>query len=59
MHDYVYPSIFLAYLLFFLFVAGALFFLFEGDGLVCHEGTVSCFTRPITLNTDAKEGTNA
>src|SRR5450432_2542719 len=21
----------------------------EGDGLVCHEGTVSCFTRPITL----------
>jgi phosphoribosyl-AMP cyclohydrolase len=20
----------------------------EGDGLVCHEGTVSCFTRPIT-----------
>jgi len=27
MHDYVYPSIFLAYLMFFLFVAGALFFL--------------------------------
>jgi len=23
----------------------------EGDGLVCHEGTVSCFTKPITLNT--------
>jgi phosphoribosyl-AMP cyclohydrolase len=22
----------------------------EGDGLVCHEGTVSCFTRPITVN---------
>src|ERR1700760_1905017 len=21
----------------------------EGDGLVCHEGTVSCFTRPISL----------
>ncbi len=21
----------------------------EGDGLVCHEGTVSCFTRPIGL----------
>lgn len=21
----------------------------EGDGLVCHEGTVSCFTRPVTL----------
>ena len=20
----------------------------DGDGLVCHEGTVSCFTRPIT-----------
>ena len=20
----------------------------EGDGLVCHEGTVSCFTRPLT-----------
>jgi phosphoribosyl-AMP cyclohydrolase len=26
----------------------------EGDGLVCHEGTVSCFTRPISL--PAKEG---
>ena len=23
----------------------------EGDGLVCHEGTVSCFTKPITLET--------
>src|ERR1700751_4222893 len=21
----------------------------EGDGLVCHEGTVSCFTKPIDL----------
>ena len=21
----------------------------EGDGLVCHEGTVSCFTRPLTV----------
>jgi phosphoribosyl-AMP cyclohydrolase len=25
----------------------------EGDGLVCHEGTVSCFTRPIAT-TDLK-----
>jgi len=23
----------------------------EGDGLVCHEGTVSCFTRPIPTAT--------
>ena len=23
----------------------------EGDGLVCHEGTVSCFTRPVELQT--------
>jgi phosphoribosyl-ATP pyrophosphohydrolase/phosphoribosyl-AMP cyclohydrolase len=23
----------------------------EGDGLVCHEGTMSCFTRPIALKT--------
>ena len=23
----------------------------EGDGLVCHEGTVSCFTKPIVLET--------
>ena len=23
----------------------------EGDGLVCHEGTVSCFTRPLTAQT--------
>ena len=21
----------------------------DGDGLVCHEGTVSCFTRPLTV----------
>lgn len=26
----------------------------EGDGLVCHEGTVSCFTKPIALR--AAEG---
>ena len=26
----------------------------EGDGLVCHEGTVSCFTNDITLPTTAK-----
>lgn len=25
----------------------------EGDGLVCHEGSVSCFTRPIVLETGA------
>lgn len=25
----------------------------EGDGLVCHEGTVSCFTKPITLRAAA------
>ncbi len=25
----------------------------EGDGLVCHEGTVSCFTRPISFPTTA------
>ena len=23
----------------------------EGDGLVCHEGTVSCFTKPILTET--------
>lgn len=22
----------------------------EGDGLVCHEGTVSCFTRPVAVD---------
>ena len=27
----------------------------EGDGLVCHEGTVSCFTKPIALPS-TKEG---
>ena len=26
----------------------------EGDGLVCHEGTVSCFTRPIALETGSE-----
>ena len=28
----------------------------EGDGLVCHEGTVSCFTRPIELAKSAEGG---
>jgi phosphoribosyl-AMP cyclohydrolase len=27
----------------------------EGDGLVCHEGTVSCFTRPIATRQLADE----
>lgn len=27
--------------------------LVEGDGLVCHEGTPSCFTKPITLEEQA------
>ncbi len=25
----------------------------EGDGLVCHEGTVSCFTKPIPMEATA------
>src|ERR1700692_2108611 len=25
----------------------------EGDGLVCHEGTVSCFTKPIAVHPTA------
>jgi phosphoribosyl-AMP cyclohydrolase len=25
----------------------------EGDGLVCHEGTVSCFTKPVALASTA------
>src|SRR5579863_65321 len=28
----------------------------EGDGLVCHEGTVSCFTRPIAIGTEVARG---
>jgi phosphoribosyl-AMP cyclohydrolase len=27
----------------------------EGDGLVCHEGTVSCFTRPLAVAARAPE----
>jgi phosphoribosyl-AMP cyclohydrolase len=27
----------------------------EGDGLVCHEGTVSCFTRPLPVAARAPE----
>ncbi len=27
----------------------------EGDGLVCHEGTRSCFTRPMTIATSTPE----
>ena len=28
----------------------------EGDGLCCHEGTKSCFARPIELNAEAARG---
>jgi phosphoribosyl-AMP cyclohydrolase len=28
----------------------------EGDGLVCHEGTVSCFTRPIVESGEKQTG---
>ena len=24
----------------------------EGDGLVCHEGTVSCFTKPVAMGAE-------
>jgi phosphoribosyl-ATP pyrophosphohydrolase/phosphoribosyl-AMP cyclohydrolase len=27
----------------------------EGDGLVCHEGTVSCFTKPIAVTAASGE----
>jgi phosphoribosyl-ATP pyrophosphohydrolase/phosphoribosyl-AMP cyclohydrolase len=30
----------------------------EGDGLVCHEGTVSCFTKPLALKTKSEESAN-
>lgn len=26
----------------------------EGDGLVCHEGTVSCFTRPLAVANEVR-----
>jgi phosphoribosyl-AMP cyclohydrolase len=28
----------------------------EGDGLVCHEGTVSCFTRPVKTGSEVNRG---
>ena len=28
----------------------------EGDGLVCHEGTVSCFTKPIAMSLENRDG---
>ena len=28
----------------------------EGDGLVCHEGTVSCFTKPIAISAEVSRG---
>jgi phosphoribosyl-AMP cyclohydrolase len=28
----------------------------EGDGLVCHEGTVSCFTKPIAMSAEVSRG---
>ena len=27
----------------------------EGDGLVCHEGTVSCFTKPLPVGSTGKK----
>ncbi len=31
----------------------------EGDGLVCHEGAVSCFTRPVELGKTAPQSAEA
>ena len=31
----------------------------EGDGLVCHEGTVSCFTKPIQIEAPNEVSANA
>jgi phosphoribosyl-AMP cyclohydrolase len=28
----------------------------EGDGLVCHEGTVSCFTKPLAFSQEVARG---
>jgi phosphoribosyl-AMP cyclohydrolase len=30
----------------------------EGDGLVCHEGTVSCFTKPLATSAATMNGKN-
>jgi phosphoribosyl-AMP cyclohydrolase len=30
----------------------------EGDGLVCHEGTVSCFTRQLAFGTASEKADN-
>jgi phosphoribosyl-ATP pyrophosphohydrolase/phosphoribosyl-AMP cyclohydrolase len=30
----------------------------EGDGLVCHEGTVSCFTKPLPVGTVNPQAAN-
>jgi phosphoribosyl-ATP pyrophosphohydrolase/phosphoribosyl-AMP cyclohydrolase len=27
----------------------------EGDGLVCHEGTVSCFTKPLPVGSGKQQ----
>jgi phosphoribosyl-ATP pyrophosphohydrolase/phosphoribosyl-AMP cyclohydrolase len=27
----------------------------EGDGLVCHQGTVSCFTKPLSVTADGQQ----
>ncbi len=31
----------------------------EGDGLVCHEGTVSCFTKPVEIAIEKEVEANA
>jgi phosphoribosyl-AMP cyclohydrolase len=31
----------------------------EGDGLVCHEGTLSCFTRPLAAGSEIANGVRA
>jgi phosphoribosyl-ATP pyrophosphohydrolase/phosphoribosyl-AMP cyclohydrolase len=30
----------------------------EGDGLVCHEGTVSCFTKPLPIGAASQGADN-
>lgn len=58
MHDYVYPSIFLAYFMFFLFVAGAVFFLLRSrrDGYWGEQSEDPKYRMLVDDEADTKQG---
>ena len=54
MHDYVYPSIFLAYFMFFIFLVGGIFFLVSPSAMATGARTVKILSTACSPTTSKK-----